>query len=303
MPENKDFDLNLLRVFDTIYRLGSITKAAEQLKVSQPAISHSLARLRELYDDKLFNRSPNGMTPTPVAADIALNIGEALQQTRISLAKAGLFEPISSSRHFKIEMQDAFAAYVLPTVVTSIRREAPDMTFQIYKDPRQDALDAMVNGSVDFVIDNFVPAHPKVKHVNLGKEKYVCVVRPDHPEIKDEITLEQYLSYGHINASGRKTGKSYIDLALQSLGLQRNILFQTQHYLETPLVLLQTDLLLTTTESIAKAHGLKAIPLPFELAPVNISLFWHASQDSDPASCWIRNSIIELCQQNSTLNE
>ena len=122
MPENKDFDLNLLRVFDTIYRLGSITKAAEQLKVSQPAISHSLARLRELYGDKLFNRSPNGMTPTPVAIDIALNIGEALQQTRISLAKAGLFEPISSNRHFKIEMQDAFAAYILPTVVSSIRR-------------------------------------------------------------------------------------------------------------------------------------------------------------------------------------
>lgn len=298
MPENKGFDLNLLRVFDTIYRLGTITKAAEQLNVSQPAISHSLARLRELYDDKLFNRSPNGMTPTPIATDIALNISEALQQTRISLAKAGLFNPESSNRHFKIEMQDAAAASVLPKLIPALRQEAPDMTLQVFQDPRQDALDALVNGSSDFVIDNFVPAHPKVKQIKFTTEQYVCVVRKDHPEIKNTITLEQYLRYGHIHASGRKAGKSYVDLALQSLGHQRKIVFQTQHYLDTPLVLAGTDLILTTTRSIAKAHNLKALTLPFDVAPVNISLFWHASQDSDPASCWMRTRMIDLFRED-----
>jgi DNA-binding transcriptional LysR family regulator len=294
MPENKDFDLNLLRVFDTIYRLGTITKAAEKLNVSQPAISHSLARLRDLYDDKLFNRSPNGMTPTPVATDIALNISEALQQTRISLAKAGLFDPISSNRHFKFEMQDASSAIVLPTLMPMIQNEAPDMTIQVFQDHRQDALEALVTGAADFVIDNFVPAHPKVMQIKFATEKYVCAVRADHPVIKDKITLEQYMEHGHIHASGRKAGKSYVDLALQSQGLQRKIVFQTQHYLETPLVLADTDLILTTTASIAKAHNLKTFPLPFDVAPINVSLFWHASQDSDPASCWMRNRIIEL---------
>jgi len=299
MPENKDFDLNLLRVFDTIYRFGTITKAAKQLNVSQPAISHSLARLRELYDDQLFNRTPNGMTPTPVAIDIAFNVSEALQQTRISLAKAGLFSPESSNRHFKIAMQDACAAYILPKLIPAMRQEAPEMTLQIFQDPRQDALESLISGGADFVIENFVPAHPKVIQLNFATEQYVCVVNENHPEIKGSITLEQYLRYGHIHASGRKTGKSYVDIALQSLGYQRKIVFQTQHYLETPLVLVGTDLILTTTASIAKAHGLKALPLPFDVAPINISLFWHASQDGDPASCWIRTQIIDLFQQDN----
>ncbi|MEH6471580.1 MAG: LysR family transcriptional regulator [Halopseudomonas sp.] len=294
MPENKEFDLNLLRVFDAIYRLGTITKAAEQLNVSQPAVSHALARLRDLYDDQLFSRSPKGMKPTPIATDIALNVSQALQQSRISLAKAGRFNPETSDRHFRFVMQDGFAAVLLPRLLSMLQEEAPGMTLQVFQDPRRDAVEELVAGSVDFVIDNFVPTHAQVMQMKIAEEKYVCAVRQDHPDIGKKITLDQYLQHGHIHASSRKGGKSYVDLALQSLGAQRKIVFQTQHYLETPFALSGTDLILTTTNSIANAHNLKTLPLPFEVSPINISMFWHASRDADPASCWLRTRIIEL---------
>ncbi|MEH6648488.1 MAG: LysR family transcriptional regulator [Motiliproteus sp.] len=294
MPENQEFDLNLLRVFDAIYRLGTITKAAQQLKVSQPAVSHALARLRDLYDDQLFNRSPQGMKPTPIAIDIALNVSEALQQSRISLAKAGQFNPETSDRRFLFEMQDGYAASILPRLLPVLQKEAPGMTLQVFQDPRREALQELVEGTVDFVIENFVPAHPQVMQMKIAEEEYVCAVRQDHPDITNKITLDQYLKFGHIHASSRKAGKSYVDLALRSIGVQRKIVFQTQHYLETPFALTDTDLILTTTRSIAEAHGLKIIPLPFEVSPINISLFWHASRDTDPASCWLRTRTVEL---------
>ncbi|MEH6472249.1 MAG: LysR family transcriptional regulator [Halopseudomonas sp.] len=288
MPDSSEFDLNLLRVFDAIYRLGTITRAAKHLNVSQPAVSHALARLREIYSDPLFSRSPKGMQPSPVAAEIALNITEALQQTQISLAKAGCFDPLMSDRHFRFSMSGAYGLTLIPFLLKTLRKEAPNMTMEVLQYPRNGALDELVNGDSDFIIDHHLPEHPQMKKMMVAKEPYVCAVRHGHPLVKTGINLEQYLAGNHIHASSRRRGTNYIDLALQSMGKRRHISFQTQHYLETPYALNDTDMILTAPRSVAARHDCVILPLPFKLEPISIYLYWHLNRDADPASLWLR---------------
>jgi len=288
MSQNEKFDLNLLKVFDAIYKLGTITRAAEHLKVSQPAVSHALARLREIYSDTLFSRSPQRMKPTPIANDIAVNIDETLQQTRISLAKAGRFNASTSERHFKLIMSDVLGAAVLPLLVSNIAKAAPNMTIEVQQYPRYNAVEDLINGEVDFIISHFLPEHPKICKEKITEEEYACFVDSNHPCVKTDFDLEQYLAYQHIHASSRKDGKNYIDMALQALGEYRKIAYQTQDYLVTPYALVNSELILTSPKSIAVNYDFVKLPVPFEIQPISIYLYWHTSRDSDPASRWLR---------------
>lgn len=289
MSQNEKFDLNLLKVFDAIYKLGTITRAAKHLNVSQPAVSHALARLREIYNDPLFSRSPQRMKPSPIANEIALNIDETLQQTRISLAKAGRFNAATSDRHFKLIMSDAHGAAILPRLVGIITKAAPTMSIEVQKYPRYNAVDNLINGEADFIISHFLPEHPQICKEKIIEEEYACFVDINHPCAKTGLDLEQYLAYQHIHASSRKDGKNYIDMALQALGKSRKISYQTQDYLVTPYALANSELILTSPKYIAINYDFVKLPVPFEIQPISIYLYWHTSRGSDPASLWLRS--------------
>lgn len=291
MSKNKKFDLNLLKVFDAIYKLGTITRAAEYLNVSQPAVSHSLVRLREIYNDPLFSRSPKGMKPTPIAIEISLNIDATLQQTRISLAKAGRFDHTSSDRHFRLSMGDAYGSTILPKLLKKLTNNAPNMTLEVCQHPRYNPLENLLNGETDFIINHFLPEHPQVNKKIIAEDEYVCMVSKDHPCVKTGLDLEQYLYYQHIHTSSRRDGKNYIDMALKSLGKTRQIVFQTQDYLITPYALANSELILTSPRSISIPFDCMIFPLPFKIAPLKIYMYWHTNRDTDPANLWLRNEI------------
>jgi len=294
-----DVDLNLLRVFDVIYAQRSLTKAADVLCLSQPAVSHALARLRDLYGDPLFKRIADGMTPTALADAIHADVREALQHFRASLARGAGFQPDRSERRYRLGMGEVAETLIMPRLLPALHAASPRVSLEVYQHPRRDMLRDLVAGRLDFVVDHVMPQHPQVLHARLVADDYVCVARRDHPTFSGRLTLEQYVAAGHIHASSRRDGMNHVDAALLELGLTRRIVLRTQNYLETPHTLAKTDYLLTTTRSIAALFDLQVLELPFAVPPIAFSLFWSAASADEPAIAWLRGMVVGLMETNT----
>jgi DNA-binding transcriptional LysR family regulator len=292
-------DLNLLRVFDVIYAHRNLTKAADVLCISQPAVSHALARLRDLYGDPLFKRTPDGMRPTPVADAIHAEVSEALRHVRASLSRGARFQPESSTRRFRFGMGEVVETTVMPRLLPALQRGAPKVSVEVYQHPRRDAIHDLVAGRLDFVVDHVLPQQAQVLRAPLFADDYVCVARREHPTISSSLTLEQYVSARHIQASSRRAGLNYVDTALQELGVSRHIVLQTQNYLETLHALARTDCVLTITRSVAALFDVQVLELPFAVPPLNVSLFWPKASTDDPASAWMRATLLALFDANT----
>ena len=288
-------DLNLFIVFDVIYSERNITRSAQVLNLTQPTISNSLARLRKTLNDELFVRTPQGMVPTPLADNIIGRVREALQILDISVREGDSFEPSSSSRRFRLSMNDLAEALLLPTLMSDLCLTAPEISLESYYTNRPALSNALASGELDFAIEAPLLTNPNLCQTPLLKEPYVCVVRHNHPLLKAEVlTLEQYLQLGHIHISSRRRGLGHVDMALNNMGYQRRVLLRVQHYLMAPELVQRTDLALTIPQRWANQFDLKTLQLPFDVPPLDWHLFWHKSADGDQANQWLRKQILEL---------
>lgn len=287
-------DLNLFLVFDAIYTECNLTRAAERLCITQPAVSNALARMRRSVDDPLFVRTPQAMVPTPVAESMIGPVRQALHLLNTSVQLGGSFEPHSAENTFKLSMHDVIAAAVLPGLLFELRERAPRLSLTSRLVRRVDLVKEFAAGKLDLAID--VPAlnHPDLCHERLMAFPYVCLARPDHPEIGDKLTLEQYLALPHLHVSSRRRGGGYVDEALGKLGRSRHIQMRIEHYLVAPRLIEKTDLLLTVPQNLAFQTNLKVLPLPFEMEAQQWHLYWHRSADEDRANAWLRSQIIRL---------
>lgn len=286
-------DLNLFVVFDAIYSEQNLTRAAEVLCITQPAVSNALNRLRKTFDDQLFVRTPEGMMPTPVAENIVGQVREALQLLTMSVQEGDKFCPTTSEKIIACSMNDLGEALVLPPIMAHLQRQAPKMTLTSYYVSREDMAKELSSGNLDFAIDVPLVEDKNLCHAPLSGEDYVCAVRKDHPTIKTELSLDEYLGLDHIHVSSRRKGMGVAELALNSLGLSRNIKVRVQHYMVGANIVSNTDLAWTLPMRLARQLDLKILPLPFEVAPLNWHLFWHKSADKDQASIWLRNLFLE----------
>jgi len=299
MPPPVNVDLNLIRVFDAIYARRSLTKAADALCVTQPAVSHALTRLRELYDDPLFVRTLDGMIPTPTAEEIAPLLKDALRSVAGSLERTIGFRPESTVRRFRFNMMDGVEAIVLPRILPLLQSEAPHMSVETCDDPRRDTLKELIGGQTDFAIDCYVPDDARVQHVLLLEDEFVCAVRKHHPITRAEFTLDQFLAQGHIHVGQQKCGVGAVDTALSGLGVQRRIVVQTPHCLQAQFAAATSDLVLTTIRSLTQLAELVVLPVPLDIPPLAISLYWSSSFQDDPAHRWMRRRIVEQFQPQS----
>ncbi len=287
-------DLNLFIVFETIYTEQNLTRAAEILCLSQPAVSNALARLRRTFDDPLFIRSKRAMVPTPVAENIIGRIRDALLLMSSSLNEGGLFEPEKSDKTFRINMSDLIAAMILPPLEETVTGSAPGINLESYHLPRQDLIRELATGAVDFVIDVPLLNDPQLCHLPLLKERYVCMLRKDHPFAGNRLSLEDYLGFDHIHVSSRRSGQGHVDISLNNLGHKRHIHLRLQHYMVAPLVALRSDMALTTPLGLVRQYEARIMELPFNLADLELHLYWHKSRDEDQANRWMREKIIEI---------
>ena len=297
MQLNK-IDLNLFIVFNVIYRERNLTKAAEALFITQPAVSNSLNRLRNTFNDKLFVRQSGSMVPTPLAENIIDRIRASLVSLESSLNEHDDFSPQSSNRKFLFAMNDTSESYLLPLLMAHLQKHAPGISIESYGVQRHDLAREFAAGQLDFALDVPLINDTQLTHKPLVHDKYVCVARKNHPELDDTLSLEQYISLPHINVSSRRKGQGYIDMYLNRLGLQRNILLRVQHSRAAPPIAERTNMLLTIPKTLAQDHDLQVYDLPFELPELDWHLYWPSNYSNDKAHQWMREVIFDIFKHN-----
>ncbi len=289
-------DLNLFVVMDAIYRERSVTKVAQHLNLTQPAVSNALSRLRQTFDDPLFVRTPEGMMPTPVADSVIADVRKALGLLNRSVGINARFDPLRSDKKFRLAMNDLAQSLVLPRLQARVRELAPSVTLSSFYSDRQSAVEELKNGSLDLLLDA-----PEVNARDLGQQvvtqfPYVVTMRPQHPLVQTEMTLEGYLACGHIHVSSRRSGRGQADIGLHALGVSRSIAMRVQHYRVAEEVVRENDLLWTVPKILADRTNLIQRPLPFDVEPLRWNLFWGRSAADDPANLWLRGLMVEVLQ-------
>jgi DNA-binding transcriptional LysR family regulator len=297
-------DLNLFVVFDVIYREGNLTRASEALNLSQPAVSHALARLRERFDDPLFERSGKKMLPTPLAKAIVERVREGLGNLESTLIDGLVFDPATAERTFTLAIRDVLEARALPAIAKRLKQIAPNIRFRSVRLARRDIESVLVRGTIDFAADVLIPISKQVNHSVLGSEELAVMMSKNHPlsENLSLFDLKAYLASEHVQVSSRPDGPGVEDIALSRLGESRDIAMRCQHYYAAAKVVEQSDWLLTLPTTYAKALSDDSsssakncvVPLPFKTEPLEVHLYWPLKAEQDPAMLWCKQQLEQL---------
>ena len=289
-------DLNLLVVFDTIYAEASITRASRRLNLSQPAISHALGRLRQVFEDPLFIRQGRLMTPTPLARRMIEPIRQSLQRLEATLTKGDPFAPGSAVKQFTVGMRDALEAAVLGSLMRDIAKRAPRIDISTVRIERRELERELSSGTVDAAIDVLLPLPEAIRRQRLGTEWLTVLARRRHPTVGPRLTLDRYLEEEHISVSSRRRGLSAEDFELGRHNLRRRIRLRCQSYFAACSAVGETDLILTMPQRHARIlnaqFGNQLLPFPLKVPAFDTYLYWHANADGDPANAWLRQQLI-----------
>jgi DNA-binding transcriptional LysR family regulator len=292
-------DLNLLVVLDAIYTEGGITRAARTLHLSQPAISHALSRLREMFGDPLFERQGQAMVPTPLARNIIEPVRRSLRNLEITLNEVARFDPATSQARFTVAVRDVLEATLLPALMERIAAEAPQIEVAAVRADRRELESELAMGTLDAAIDVLLlPLSEHIRHTPIALDPLVVVARKEHPEVGEGLTLQTYLAQDHILASSRRSGPGMEDMELARQGHQRRIRLRCQHYFAACSVVSRTDLILTMPETYARIASRQfdnqILPFPLPLPAMDAHLYWHANVEEEPANRWLRQRIREV---------
>jgi DNA-binding transcriptional LysR family regulator len=292
-------DLNVLVAFDALMQERSVTKAGIRIGRTQPAMSAALARLRALFQDELFVRGPDGLQPTPRAADLAGPLQQALAEIQKTLAFTQRFEPQASTLTFTLGLSDHPAFVLLPQLIQQLAARAPSITLQVRNfSARDDAVDMLDSGEADVTIGVPSASAGRILTQPLFEERFVCILRKDHPLAKAPLDLETFLSLGHLLVSPENDRFGHVDMALAKQGLKRRLALTLPHMYAAPLLVARSDMIATLMEGVVDASGqadnLIAWAPPIDLAPVPFVMSWHRRNDAHPAQRWFRAVIAAL---------
>ena len=305
-PNFRTLDLNLLRVFDEVMAEGSLTRAARNLSLTQPAVSNALRRLRETLGDELVQRSGQGMAPTPRARAIWPAVREALAQLQSSLIP-NEFVPAEANTSFVLAMSDATAAELIPGLTETLEKQAPRVTLRVVplttRDPRsmldEEACDLAVGYFPSMLADltaRTQSGEPQpFFHQRLYTGEYVCVMRKDHPLAQGPLTIDAFCAARHmlVSFSGRPFG--FIDEALATLGRERFVVLTVNQFFTAARVVANANLLTVLPLHFLKVTGfadqLVFRPLPFEVSPVLVDAVWHRRNQQRSSHVWLREVV------------
>jgi DNA-binding transcriptional LysR family regulator len=290
-----DVDLNLLRVFDAVLAERGVTPAAVRLGLTQPAVSNALARLRGVFGDALFVRTPAGMDATPFARELAEPVRQALALLDAALAHGPGFDPASSTRAFRFYMSDLGQIEFLPPLVERAHRAAPGVRFEAVALDVEDIDSALAAGTLDLAVGFLPGLGPPVRRRRLFRDPYVCLMRKDHPI--QALTKKKFVEASHALVSYRG-GHHVIEEALERAGLARRIALRVPHFTVVPMVLEKSDLILTLPARVARVFErrghFKSLPPPVPIPPADVAVHWHERFEADPGNRWLRELVIEL---------
>jgi DNA-binding transcriptional LysR family regulator len=304
-------DLNLLVYLDALLRERNVTQAANQLNLSQPAMSNGLRRLRELFDDPLLVRTSDGMTPTERALELEPVVREVLTSIEQAVQPRSEFDPASARRVFRIMASDYAEATLFPSVLGRLRNLAPGITLDIMTPSDVSFLD-VERGKVDMVINRFDSMPQSFHQIHLWDDSFTCVLGAENPVLAD-FTLENYLRANHVWVS--KTGMGvgvgvnpddvqrlgWVDAALNKLGKKRQIRVFTRHYQAAMTLAEQNDLIVTvpTRAALLKRNNPRVVlrDPPLEIPPLELKMAWSPLLQHNPANRWLRKLITDCARE------
>lgn len=283
-------DLALLPVLDALLQEGSVTGAARRLGLSTPATSHALARLRSRLGDPLLVRAGRSLVRTPHAEALRPAVRSLVEQAARVLEPAGPFDPRAMARAFTILATDHALLVLGGAVDHLVRHEAPGVTLR-YLPAVADDWVALRDGSADLSVCLPGSFPPEFRTRPLLRERFVCVVRRDHPRVGRRLTLDQYLALDHVVVAplGRP---SQVDQVLAVRGLARRVRCVVPYFAAALALVQTTDDVLTVSASAAAAAdatGVRVLPPPLPLPGYTVNLLWHPRLDNDPAHAWLRS--------------
>ncbi len=292
-----EIDLNLLRLFDAVYRTRNVSRAAELLALTQPAASQGLTRLRALIHDPLFMRAGGGVQPTPKADRLADPIRLALVTIEQALSESAGFEPLQSRRSFRIHMSDIGEGRFLPELMTMLRQRAPNVRLETMPLPRTDITDALDSGRIDLAF-GFLPMVKDTQRAQLLKDRYIVLVRKGHPFTRKRRSGKALLEdLGLLEFVAVRTHADTLRI-LQLLNLEDRLRLTTEHFMVLPAIVRATDLAVVMPRNIAQgfadAGGYAIVEPPLPLRDFAVSLHWSKRFESDPGNRWLRQAIVEI---------
>jgi len=265
-------DLNLLVVLETIVTEGGVSRAAERLNLTQPAVSHALGRLRALFGDPLFVRRGRTLAPTALTKSLVEPLRQALRSMGAVLAAGGRFDPGETPANFTVAMRDPLEQLVLPLLARKLSRDAPH-----------------------------------IDRAKVAADGFVVVARKGHPALRGGLGLAAYLRLEHVMVSSRRRGPAPEDLGLSQLGHHRRVRLRCRNYGAAFRVVQETDFLLTMPARYAGLLNERArhrlLKLPFAMPTLDLYLYWHEAAHDDPANRWLRAQLLEVLGKSTSVSK
>ncbi len=304
-------DLNLLVYLDVLLSEKNVTRAAEQLGITQPAMSNGLKRLRDLFNDPLLIRSRSGMMPTERAQQIAPQLRQLLGDMSRLLEPQQEFRPLSSHRVFRIMASDYAEATLIPHLVKALRSEAPGVVLD-FLTPSDVSAQDLEQGKVDLAINRFVDLPQSFHQIMVWKDSFSCLLHRESP-FAQRLSLKNYLSANHIWVSktgmgmgfgmdpDKSGGLGWIDQALERIGQRRRIVIFTRHYQMPAMLSLNKDLIATLPTRVARLQAenpmLLIMPPPFFIPEFDLKMAWSPQLHSNAAHRWLRQLILFVARR------
>lgn len=296
----RSIDLNLLTIFDAVMAERNISKAAEKIAMSQPAVSAALSRLKLVMQDELFVRSSHGVKPTPRALELEAPIRTILNMISETVIQAREFDYTKSDRVFSFASMDYGGIALVPFLLKHLQDLGATVQFRIWPQYERDLRELMHFGTVDLAMDNVPIIENDFKVEMVRKEPGYCLVRKGHPVIQKSLSLEQFLETPHVVLYPRTDRLSMFDQFLISKGLRRNHGIRVPSFFNMPYIVRETDMICSLPErvalQIAEQFDLNVFPVPVDGWVAPMYLMWHSSLEADQGHKWLREIVMEHCK-------
>jgi DNA-binding transcriptional LysR family regulator len=295
---NNELDLNLILIFDTLIREQSVSKAADQLGMSQGAVSHALRRLREFFNDPLFIKTSGGMKPTPRAEDLSQSVLGIMGKIRTELLVATRFDPSKSKRVFSLSMTDMGELVFLPPLIQELQLAAPDSTIQSVQINPKHIPAALESGDIDLAIGSLHSIPKGLFQQQLFTHPFVTIVNRNNKAIGDVLSVEKFFEMRHVAVALADRAQGYYDSVVDDLGMNRKIYLTTSHFLTIPLIIQRNPELIAVVPRelgtvFSEYEAIRIVPTPIPLPRFTLRQHWHPRYHHDEANTWLRRLVKE----------
>lgn len=303
-----DLDLNLIRVFEVMMRERSVTRTAQELGRTQSAISHSLSRLRYLFQDKLFTRDGGIMKPTPRAVELLPDMAAGLATIRASIDRHQVFDPGTTRRNFRVGLTDYHAMIIIPRLLREFSTRAPNATLNIIPANGGDIASLVHLRQIDCALTGAaIKDDPSLLKIELGQDRLYCAVWSGSEIANSTMSLETYLSASHLQISADGVSSGLADAALRELGLRRNVVATISNYLALPWVLRGTELVAHCGDGILQildeASEVTLLAPPIPIPNVSAWLLLHPQMATDPGTVWLRDVLTIIYRDSQIMKK